>query len=78
MGSVYAAKTLRQKKAGAPEWPFRVVFIWMSGPARDPMVGVLRVGTYGSQACIRRDETLVEMQALDWIPSEILSSLKMN
>ena len=43
-------KPLSQKKAGSPEWPFRVVFIWMSGPTRDPMVRVLLVGTTGPRA----------------------------
>jgi hypothetical protein len=50
-------KTLRRKKTGSPEgdesWPpggqpFRVLFIWMSGPPRDPMVRVLLVGTRGA------------------------------
>jgi len=41
-------KTLRRKKSSAR--PFRVLFIWMSGPLRDPMVRVLLVGITGARA----------------------------
>jgi hypothetical protein len=52
-------KTLKRKKTGCPasgEAPpfgrqqFRVVFIWMSGPLRDPTGRVLLVGTTGARA----------------------------
>jgi hypothetical protein len=44
-------KTLRQQKTGSPESsrPFRILFIWMSGPLRDPMVRVVLVGTNGAR-----------------------------
>jgi hypothetical protein len=45
-----AQKTPGRKKSGSPERPFRVLFIWMSGPLRDPMVRVLLVGTTGARA----------------------------
>jgi hypothetical protein len=41
-------KTLKRKKSGAR--PFRVLFIWMSGPLRDPTVRVLLVGITGTRA----------------------------
>jgi hypothetical protein len=44
-------KTLSRKKTVTLESarPFRVLFIWMSGPLRDPMGRVLLVGTTGAR-----------------------------
>jgi hypothetical protein len=52
MGSYSMQRKIpRQKKAGSPlsARPFRVLFIWMSGPQRDPMVRVLLVATTGAR-----------------------------